>query len=70
MWCSLSHGSRRYKQAKKSSDVAAKKIAASYTGAGFTGGLIGELTVVSDMSIPGLLSLRQSRRLVANLSSR
>jgi hypothetical protein len=52
MWCTLSNGNNTYKQAKKSRDVAAKMMAASYTGAGFIGGFKRELTVVSDFNIP------------------
>jgi hypothetical protein len=58
MWCSLSNGSNRYKQAKNSSDVDAKMMAASYRGAGLTGGLTRKLTVFSDIPIPGLLGLK------------
>src|ERR1700757_2056164 len=71
MLCSLSNGSNRYKHTKNSSDVDAKMMAASYRGAGLTGGLTRNLTVLSDIRIPGLLGSRQqSRRLVENLSSR
>ena len=51
MWCSLSSGSNRYKQAKNSSDVDAKMMAASYMGAGLTGGFTRKLTVLSDIRI-------------------
>jgi hypothetical protein len=58
MWCSLSSGSNRYKQAKNSSDVEAKMMAASYRGAGLTGGFTRKLTVLPDIRIPGLLGLK------------